>query len=128
MVSLDGNVVRCATPASTAHRLCSRSSAGASRALVRDRGVQDWRYVHPWQRVSRGDSEERVVALLGRPHRIVFEQTDKAAWESEHNIDWYNAESVKRYRYILLSITGEEYDVAFDSSGRAVSKFHVTSP
>jgi hypothetical protein len=89
---------------------------------------EDWRYIRPWQRVSRGDSEETVVALLGRPHRIVFEQTNNASWESEHNIDWYNAESVKRYRYIPLSMTGEEYDVAFDSSGRAVSKVHITSP
>jgi hypothetical protein len=89
---------------------------------------EDWRYVHPWQRVAGGDSEERVVALLGRPHRVVVEWSAKASWESEHTIDWYDAESVKEYRYVPFSITGEEYGVGFDSSGHAVSKFHITSP
>lgn len=51
---------------------------------------QDWRYVHPWQRVTRGDSEDRVVTLLGRPHRVITERTEKVSWESEHHIDWYD--------------------------------------
>jgi hypothetical protein len=89
---------------------------------------QDWRYVHPWQRVARGDSEDHVVALLGRPHRVITERTQKVSWESEHHIDWYDAECVKQFRYIPFSITGEEYGIGFDSSGHAVSKFHITSP
>jgi hypothetical protein len=89
---------------------------------------QDWRYVRPWQQVARGDSEEQVVALLGRPHRITTERSDKVAWESEHKIDWSEGESVKQYRYIPFSMTGEQYDVGFDSSGHAISKFHITSP
>ncbi len=89
---------------------------------------QDWRYVHPWQRVARGDSEDRVVTLLGRPHRVITERTEKVSWESERHIDWYDAECVKQFRYIPFSITGEEYGIGFDSSGHAVSKFHITSP
>jgi hypothetical protein len=89
---------------------------------------QEWRYERPWKRVTRGDSEEQVVALLGHPHRIGSDHTAKAAWESEHKIDWYNAECVKQFCYLPFSITGEEYCVGFDSSGHAASKYHVTSP
>lgn len=89
---------------------------------------QDWRYVRPWQQVARDDSEDHVVALLGRPHHVTAERTKRVSWESEHHIDWYDAEAVKEYRYIPFSITGEEYGVGFDSSGHAVSKFHITSP
>jgi hypothetical protein len=89
---------------------------------------QDWRYVHPWQRVARGDSEDHVIALLGRPHRVTDARGDKVAWESEHTIEWSDAHCVKQYHYIPFSITGEEYLVGFDASGRAVSKYHVTSP
>jgi hypothetical protein len=38
---------------------------------------QDWRYIHPWERVARGDTEEHVVALLARPHRVINEHSDK---------------------------------------------------
>ena len=89
---------------------------------------QEWRYIHPWERVARGDSEDRVVALLGRPHRITTERIDQVAWESGHKIDWSEGECMKQFHYIPFSITGEEYDVGFDSSGQAVLKFHVTSP
>jgi hypothetical protein len=78
---------------------------------------EDWRYIRPWQRVARGDTEDRVVALLGRPHRIIMEHSDKGSWESENKIEWFDAESVKDFRYVPLSITGEEYEVSFDSSG-----------
>jgi hypothetical protein len=89
---------------------------------------EDWRYIRPWQRVARGDTEQRVIALLGRPHRIIAVHSDKATWEADGRVEWYDAESVKSFRYIPFSITGEEYEVSFDSSGRAVSKYHYTSP
>ena len=91
-------------------------------------GYDDWRYIHPFNQVQHGDSEDRVVNLLGRPHRVVVERTTNAPWESESKIDWKQAESVKEFRYIPFSITGEEYVVGFDNSGRAVSKFHISSP
>ncbi len=93
-----------------------------------DARYSDWRYIQPWQKVQRGDSEERVLALLGRPDRVIAEHSDKASWEFEHKVDWYDAESVKQFRYIPFSITGEEYGISFDSSGHAVSKVHITSP
>ena len=88
----------------------------------------DWRYIQPWERIGRGDVEVHVIALLGRPHRVINEHRDKASWESEKGIEHYDAESVKSFRYVPFSITGEEYEVSFDSSGRVVSKFHITSP
>ena len=38
---------------------------------------------------------------------VVVEWSDKASWESEHTIDWYDAESVKQYRYVPFSITAK---------------------
>ncbi|PWT84061.1 MAG: hypothetical protein C5B58_05350 [Acidobacteria bacterium] len=58
---------------------------------------QDWRYVRPWQQVARGDPEDRVVALLGRPHRIILDRKDKAPWESERKIEWYDAQCIKQF-------------------------------
>jgi hypothetical protein len=89
---------------------------------------EEWRYIRPWERVSRGDTEEHVVALLGRPHRVINEHSDKGSWESDKGIEYFDAESVKSFRYVPFSITGEEYDVRFDSSGHVVSKYHITSP
>jgi hypothetical protein len=89
---------------------------------------EDWRYIRPWERVARGDTEGRVIALLGRPHRIVTEHSDKGSWQSEGKVEWYNADIAKDFRYVPFSITGEEYEVSFDSSGHVVSKFHITSP
>src|SRR5260370_38975207 len=89
---------------------------------------QDWRYVRPWQRVVRGDSEDRVVGLLGQPHRVTTLRSDKVSWESQHTIEGYDAECVKQFRYLPWSITGERYRVGFDPSGHAVSKYHLSSP
>ena len=89
---------------------------------------QDWRYIHPWERIERGDSEQHVLETMGRPDRVLFEHSAESTWESAHKIEDYHAESVKQFRYIPFSITGEEYGIGFDSSGRAVSKFHITSP
>lgn len=88
----------------------------------------DWRYIRPWERVARGDTEDRVVALLGHPHRIVTERSDKGSWQSEGRVEFYDADVAKDFRYVPFSITGEEYQVSFDPSGHVVSKYHITSP
>ena len=56
---------------------------------------QDWRYIHPWERIERGDTEQHVLQVMGRPNRVLFEHSDKGSWESGHKIDWYDAESLK---------------------------------
>lgn len=89
---------------------------------------EDWRYIRPWERVARGDTEDRVPALLGRPHRIVTERSDKGSWQAEGRIEFYDADIAKNFRYVPFSITGEEYEVSFDPSGHVVSKYHITSP
>jgi hypothetical protein len=89
---------------------------------------QDWRYINPWERIQRGDTEEHVLKVIGRPDRIIFERNTYAPWESEHKIEEHEIESVKQFRYIPFSFSGEEYGIGFDSSGHAVSKFHITSP
>ena len=89
---------------------------------------QDWRDIHPWERIERGETEQHVLQVVGQPTRVTVERSTYGTWESAHKVEDYEAESVKRFRYIPFSITGEEYDIEFDSSGRAVSKFHITSP
>ncbi len=89
---------------------------------------QDWHYIHPWERIERGDTEEHVLQVMGRPDRVMFEHSTYGTWESANKVEDYDAESVKQFRYIPFSITGEEYGIAFDASGHAVSKFHITSP
>lgn len=88
----------------------------------------DWRYVTPWEHVARGDTEDRVIALLGRPHRVIVQHSDKGSWQSDHHVEWFDADIAKDFKYVPFSITGEEYEVSFDPSGRVVSKFHITSP
>jgi hypothetical protein len=73
---------------------------------------QDWRYIHPWERIQRRDTEQHVIELLGEPHRVIVERRTDATWESPQKIEDYGAESVKQYRYIPFSITGEEYGLA----------------
>jgi hypothetical protein len=89
---------------------------------------QDWHYINPWKRILRGDTEEHVLKVMGRPDRVIFERSTYAPWESQHKIEEYGVESVKQFRYTPFSFTGEEYGVGFDASGHAVSKFHITSP
>jgi hypothetical protein len=91
-------------------------------------GYQDWRYINRWERIQRGDTEERILKVMGRPHRVVFERSTYAPWATEHKVQEYEVESVKQFRYVPFSFTGEEYGIGFDSSGHAVSKFHITSP
>jgi hypothetical protein len=89
---------------------------------------QDWRYINPWEYIQRGDTEEHVLRVMGRPDRVIFERGTYAPWESQHKVEEYQIDSVKQFRYIPFSFTGEEYGIGFDSSGHAVSKFHITSP
>jgi hypothetical protein len=89
---------------------------------------QDWRYIHPWERIQRGDTEEHVLNIMGRPDRIVFERSTYAPWSNGHKIEENEVQSVKQFRYVPFSFSGEEYGIGFDSSGHAVSKFHITSP
>jgi hypothetical protein len=88
----------------------------------------DWRYDRPYGRVSRGDTQERVIALLGKPHRIATERREQLVWESPHHIDDFDGESVTEFRYIPFPPTGDEYVIGFDHDKRAVSKYRITSP
>jgi hypothetical protein len=88
---------------------------------------EEWRYIRPWERVARGDSEDRVLTLLGHPHRILTQRSDKGSWQAEGKVEFYDADIAKSFRYVPFSITAEEYEVSFDPSGHVVSKYHFTS-
>ncbi len=88
-----------------------------------------WRYDTPYHRIARGDTEDRVVALLGKPYQVsaphdVLKQT----WEDEESFGIAQTEVAKQYRYRVPVITGDEYVIGFDSDGHAVLKSHLTSP
>ena len=100
----------------------------AIAALLALGEYQEWRYVRPWRQVGHGDSEQRVMELLGTPHSVEAWQSEQASWESDHKIEYYNAEVKERFRYLPLSFSGEEYCVGFDHTGHATSKYHISSP
>ena len=88
----------------------------------------DWRYDRPWTRVARGDTQEQVIACLGKPHRIFSERQTKLAWESDQQENRFDGESVVEFRYIPWSPTGDDYVIGFDKDKHAVSKYRITSP
>jgi hypothetical protein len=88
-----------------------------------------WRYDTPYHRVARGDTEGRVVALLGKSYEVSAEHDAlKETWAGEEGFGIAQREIVKQYRYRLPVITGDEYIIGFDSDGHAILKSHLTSP
>jgi hypothetical protein len=87
-----------------------------------------WRYDQPFERVERGDTQERVITLLGKPHRTTAEHQTKLAWVSGDREEYFDGESVVQFRYAPWSPAGEEYIVGFDGTRRVVSKYEITSP
>ena len=87
-----------------------------------------WRYDQPFERVARGDTEEHVIALLGKPHCIATEHQTKLAWRSGEHEEQFDGDCVVQFRYIPWSPTGDEYVIGFDPSKHAVSKYEITSP
>jgi hypothetical protein len=88
-----------------------------------------WRYDAQYQRIVRGDTEDRVVALLGKPHQVSApHDVLKETWADEESFGIAQSEIAKQYRYRVPVITGDEYIIGFDSDGHAVLKSHLTSP
>ena len=88
-----------------------------------------WRYQMPYRRVAVGDTEERVVALLGKPNEITApHDTLRHTWLTNHSFGITEREIVKEYRYNVPVISGDQYVIGFDSDGRAVLKNQITSP
>jgi len=101
----------------------------AIATLVAAAEYHEWRHVRPWREVRRGDSQERVMQLLGRPDDMQGWQSDRASWESGRKTDVYDAEVVERFRYIHWSpLSGDEYYVGFDRKGHATAKYHERFP
>jgi len=80
-----------------------------------------------YERVMKSDSEQRVIALLGRPAKITG-PPDNVAWD-ETNIHPNKGECVREFWYAPpLTICGEAWTVGFDQQGEVVSKYHYYSP
>ncbi len=80
-----------------------------------------------YERVERGDPEERVIGLLGRPDRTTG-RPENVSWD-EADIRTNAGECVRECWYAdPITICGEEWTVGFDTRGRVVSKYHYVSP
>src|SRR5205807_8146941 len=88
-----------------------------------------WRYENPFHRVARGDSEARVVLLLGKPHSISaphdFAERD---WSDPDSFGITGHEIVKEFRYEVPFLLGDEYVIGFDADDHAVLKNRLISP
>ena len=89
---------------------------------------QHWRYIHPWERIERGDSEQHVLETDGTPRPCPLRAQRREHMGVSAQDRGLSCRVGEAVSVILFSITGEEYRIGFDSSGRAVSKFHITSP
>jgi hypothetical protein len=87
----------------------------------------DQSLVHPFELISRGDSESQVLAHLGVPHRITGAPAN-VAWGADGTVIKNRGECVKEFWYEPPSISGEAYTVGFDSHGQVVFKYHYSSP
>ena len=88
-----------------------------------------WRYDTPYHRIARGDTEDRVIALLGKPYQVSApHDVLKDTWADGESFGIAQSEITKQYRYRVPVITGDEYVIGFDSDGHAVLKSHLTSP
>jgi hypothetical protein len=86
------------------------------------------RYDRGYPVVVRGDSERRVVALLGTP-RSVSGPPENVAWDSETSIQKNDGTCVRVFWYPQpLDITGGSWTIGFDKQSRVVSKYHYQSP
>ena len=83
--------------------------------------------VIPYEHIARGDSESQILGRLGRPSRITG-SPKFVAFDSDFTVTENHGECVKEFWYVPVSITGEAYTVGFNSQGKAVSKYHYSSP
>lgn len=88
-----------------------------------------FRYDRPYERIAQGDTEARVISILGKPYQItVSHNTLKESWSSDEAFGIAGRVIVKEYRYRVPVISGDEYIIGFDSDGHAVLKNQITSP
>jgi hypothetical protein len=88
-----------------------------------------WRYDTPYHRIARGDTESRVIALLGKPYEVTTPHDNlKESWADEESFGIAQSEIAKQYRYRVPVISGDEFIIGFDSDGHTVTKQHLTWP
>ena len=81
-----------------------------------------------YAQVRQGDSEGKVLALLGRPYQITG-RPDNVAWDSDETVRTNSGECVKEFWYAPpVSLIGEAWTIGFDDRSNVVSKYHYLSP
>jgi hypothetical protein len=83
------------------------------------------RVVKPWERVAREDTEEHVIALLGKP-QFVSDGSEmmKETYDGKDGFTTAGCQITKGFRYQTFLFG--PYFVGFDSNRRVVVKGHNT--
>ena len=92
-------------------------------------GVWCWSifaYLGPYERVALGDTESRVLTMLGKPDRVTG-APDNVAWGDDRTVRPNRGECVRVFWYIP-PIAVEQYTVGFDADAHVVSKYRYSSP
>jgi hypothetical protein len=78
--------------------------------------------------VKRGDSEARVLDLLGKPSKVSGPPSN-ISWDSDATLHPNKGECVREFWYVPpISIAGEEFTIGFDASSNVISKYRYESP
>lgn len=78
--------------------------------------------------LAHGDSEQRVVDLMGHPDEEKG-PPENVSWDGDDSISTNAGECVRECWYEMpLTFCGEAWTVGFDAKCRVVAKYHYVSP
>lgn len=90
----------------------------------------DYRYSEGFEKITPGDSEQRVIALMGRPGKNTMKLKPSDTWDGEPltNVGLSPTARAVKYYWYTPGLFAQSYYIGFDDIGMAVSKYHYSSP
>jgi hypothetical protein len=86
-------------------------------------------FTKPYREIAVGDSEQRVISLLGKPNNVRYSNTRvEYSWHTDEAFGVPGRDIVKEFTYRVPVIGGDEFVIGFDAQGRAVLKNRLISP
>jgi hypothetical protein len=86
-------------------------------------------FTRPYHEIAIGDSEARVISLLGKPYEVSSSNAHiDYKWETTEGFGVPGRKVVKEFTYRVPVISGDEFVIGFDAEGHAVFKNRLTSP
>lgn len=77
--------------------------------------------------IQRGDTEQQVIAVMGKPWKIEFGVGQSLVWDTEPTLINPVVTCTKIYWYGIY-ILAQQWTIGFDQNGRALTKYHYSSP